>query len=107
MTSRALVSRYVEMYPLFQQAYAELGYPNRNFNDRLVEAIDDLLAAPELSAPAELEQPKVLYQFADPELEQRSAGQKVMMRMGADNARRVKAKLREIRRELVSPRRPG
>jgi hypothetical protein len=107
MNSRALVSRYVEMYPLFQQAYAELGYPNRNFNDRLVEAIDDLLAAPELSAPAELEQPKVLYQFADPELEQRSAGQKVMMRMGADNARRVKAKLREIRRELVSPRRPG
>jgi hypothetical protein len=49
----------------------------------------------------------VLYQFADPELERRSAGQKVMMRMGADNARRVKAKLREIRRELVSPRRPG
>lgn len=101
LDSRALVQRYVQMYPLFQQAYAELGYPNANFNDRLVEAIDDLLAAPELAAPPELEQPKVLYQFADPDLEARSAGQKVMMRMGADNARRVKAKLREIRRELV------
>ena len=107
INARTLVARYVEMYPLFQQAYSELGYPNRNFNDRLVEAIDDLLAAPELTAPLELEQPKVLYQYADPDLEQRSAGQKVMMRMGADNARRVKAKLREIRRELVSPRRPG
>jgi hypothetical protein len=98
---QAVAKRYKDSYPLFQQAYAELGYPKRNFNDRLVDAIDDLLAAPELAAPAELEQPKVLYQYADADLEQRSAGQKIMMRMGADNAKRVKAKLRELRRELV------
>lgn len=101
LDARALVERYVELYPLFQRAYAELGFPNRNFNDRLVEAIDDLLAAPELTAPAELVQPKVLYQFADPALEGRSAGQKIMMRMGGANAAKVKAKLREIRKELV------
>ena len=104
LDARALVQRYVEAYPLFQQAYAELGFPNRNFNDRLVEAIDNLLAAPELAAPPELVQPKVLYEYADEELQKRSAGQKIMMRMGADNARRVKAKLREIRRELVAQR---
>jgi len=98
----ALVKRYVESYPLFQRAYAELGFPNANFNDRLVEAIDDLLAAPEASAPVKLVRPKVLYQFADPELEQLSAGQKIMLRMGGENAARVKAKLREIRRELAS-----
>ena len=98
--SRALAQRYVDSYPLFQKAYAELGFPNRNFNDRLVEAIDDLLAAPEITNP-ELVRPKVLYQFADEDLESRSAGQKIMMRMGAANAVRVKAKLREIRRELV------
>ncbi|MGH8668974.1 MAG: DUF3014 domain-containing protein [Burkholderiales bacterium] len=101
LDSRALVQRYVESYPLFQRAYAELGYPDRHFNDRLVAAIDDLLAAPELAAPAELVRPKVLYEYADPELEQRSAGQKIMLRMGAENAARVKAKLREIRRELA------
>jgi hypothetical protein len=101
LNSRAVVQRYVESYPLFQQAYAELGFPNRNFNDRLIEAIDDMLAAPELAAPPELAQPKVLYEFADADLQGRSAGQKVMMRMGADNARRVKAKLREIRATLV------
>lgn len=101
LDARALVQRYVESYPLFQRAYAELGYPSRNFNDRLVEAIDDLLAAPELAGPVELVQPKVLYQFADPALEGRSAGQKIMMRMGSENAAKVKAKLREIRRELV------
>jgi hypothetical protein len=101
LDARALVQRYIESYPLFQRAYAELGFPQRNFNDRLVEAIDDLLAAPELAGPLELARPKVLYEFADPQLEGRSAGQKVMMRMGSENAARVKAKLREIRRELV------
>jgi hypothetical protein len=101
LDSRALVRRYAESYPLFQQAYAELGYPNRNFHDRLIEAIDDLLAAPEPAALPELVQPKVLYEFADEGLQRRSAGQKIMLRMGADNARRVKAKLREIRGALV------
>jgi hypothetical protein len=102
LDSQALVKRYVESYPLFQRAYTELGFPNANFNDRMVAAIDDILAAPELSAPVKLVRPKVQYQFADPELESRSAGQKIMLRMGAENAARVKAKLREIRRELTS-----
>ena len=66
-----------------------------------MEAIDDLLAAPEISGPVKLVRPKVLYQFADPDLEARSAGQKIMLRMGAENAAKVKAKLREIRRELL------
>ncbi len=101
LDARALVQRYVESYPLFQRAYAELGFPERNFNDRLVEAIDDLLAAPEIAGPLELAQPKVLYEFADPDLQARSAGQKVMMRMGSANAARVKSKLREIRSELI------
>ncbi|HEX2198313.1 MAG TPA: DUF3014 domain-containing protein [Burkholderiales bacterium] len=104
LDTRALVQRYVDAYPLFQQAYAELGFPNRHFNDRLVEAIDNLLAAPELAEPPQLIQPKVLYEYADEDLQNRSAGQKIMMRMGADNARRVKAKLREIRRELLAQR---
>ena len=101
LDTRALVQRYIDSYPLFQRAYAELGYPNRSFNRRLAEAIDDLLAAPELSAPPRLVQPKVYYEFADAELESLSAGQKIMIRMGSENAAKVKAKLREIRRELA------
>lgn len=27
---------YVRLYPLFQKAYVELGYPNGYFNDRLI-----------------------------------------------------------------------
>jgi len=100
--SQALVQRYVRAYPLFQRAYEELGFPGKYFNDRLMQAIDDLLAAPEPAIPPLLVQSKVLYEFVDPELEARSAGQKILLRMGIDNAHRVKAKLREIRSELVA-----
>ena len=102
LPARALVALYVEAYPLFQRAYEELGYPGRYFNDRLLEAIDDLLAAPEADGAVPLVRPKVLYEFADPQLETRSAGQKILVRMGTDNARKVKAKLRDIRRELAA-----
>ena len=102
LDTRSLVQRYVDSYPLFQRAYAELGYPNQRFHDRLLAAIDDLLAAPEIEGPPKLVRPKVQYQFADAWLESLSAGQKVMLRMGPENAGRVKAKLREIRRELLA-----
>jgi hypothetical protein len=102
--AKALVTAYVHFYPLMQQDYRDLGYPKGYFNDRLIEAIDDLLAAPELSDSPRLDQPKVLYQYADPDLEARSAGQKIMIRMGEENEAKVKAKLREIRRELTGPR---
>jgi hypothetical protein len=100
--TRQLVAVYVHYYPLFQQAYAELGYPNGYFNDRLVATIDDLLSAPDAPAAIPLKQPKVLYEYADPEMEALSAGQKIMLRMGADNEGRAKAKLRDIRRALTA-----
>lgn len=105
--ARALVQRYVRAYPLFQRAYEELGYPGKYFNDRLMQAIDDLLAAPELDGPIALVRPKVLYEFADPDLQSRSAGQKILLRMGKANALRVKGKLREIRHELIAASRRG
>ena len=92
-----LVAVYVHFYPLFQQQYEELGYPDKYFNDRLVQVIDHLLAAPEVKEPVLLTQPKVTYQFADPKLEGLSAGQKILVRMGGGNAAKVKAKLLEIR----------
>ncbi|HEY6863724.1 MAG TPA: DUF3014 domain-containing protein, partial [Burkholderiales bacterium] len=100
--ARALAERYAATYPLFQRAYEELGYPGRHFNDRLIAAIDDMIAAPELDAPAKVVQSPVIYKFSDPDLESRSAGQKIMMRLGKENALAVKAKLREIRREIVA-----
>ena len=88
---------YFHFYPLFQSAYQNLGYPNGYFNDRLVQVIDSLLATPQPSGPIELTRPNVLYTFADPNLEALPAGQKLLLRMGPDNAAVVKGKLKELR----------
>lgn len=93
---------YRRFYPLFQQAFEELGYPDAYFNDRLVAVIDDLLAAPEVAGPIRLKRPGVLYTFADPDLERRSPGQKMLIRMGSTNANVLKEKLRALRREIAS-----
>ena len=101
MDAKTFMAVYMRFYPLFQQAYRDLGYPKGYFNDRLVEVIDHLLQAPEAEGPIMLAQPHVFYKFADPELESLSAGHKLMLRIGGDNAARVRKKLREIRAELV------
>jgi Protein of unknown function (DUF3014) len=93
---------YTRFYPLFQEAYTDLGYPDGYFNDRLVEVIDHLLATPEVAGPIRLTQPGVFYQFADPTLEERSAGQKLLIRMGPQNAAAIKEKLRELRKAVAN-----
>ena len=97
-----LANTYFHFYPLFQSAYQNLGYPNGYFNDRLVQVIDSLLATPQPSGPIELTRPNVLYTFADPNLEALPAGQKLLLRMGPDNAAVVKGKLKELRAAITA-----
>ncbi len=110
--TKALVALYVRMLPLLQQAYEESGYPKQRFHTRLLAVVDHLLAAPmapelipvhltEVKGDVPSTRPWVRYEFADPDLEAASAGQKIMMRVGAVNERRLKAKLRELRTELL------
>jgi hypothetical protein len=96
-----LAAVYYRLYPLFQSAYESLGYPSAYFNDRLIAVIDDLLATPEVTGPIQLVQPRVYYEYQDPTLEGRSAGQKLIIRMGPENAAIIKRKLRELRSELT------
>jgi Protein of unknown function (DUF3014) len=96
-----LAATYVRLYPLFQSAYRELGYPKGYFNDRAVAVIDHLLATPDVPGAVRVEQPKVLYEYADPVLKSTSAGQQILLRMGHENAQKVKAKLRELRKEIT------
>lgn len=98
----AVTRLYVRFYPLFQYEYQQLGYPDGHFNDRLIAAIDDMLAAPTPREPIRLVQPKVLYRFADPALESLSAGQKIMIRIGPDNARRLRTVLVRLRDQLTT-----
>lgn len=97
-----VVAVYRRLYPLFQEAYVQLGNPQGYFNDRLIEVIDHLLATPEVSGPVPLVQPKALYLFADPALESLSAGRKILLRCGPENAAQIKTLLRTYR-DLLAP----
>ena len=108
------VAVYRSLYPLFQQAYEELGFPNGYFNDRLVQVLDHLIATPVPSEPLAVAlvevkgtvpslRPWVRYEFVDPGLESMSAGRKMLMRSGAENQRRLQSKLSEIRQRVAKP----
>jgi len=101
LDTRQVVAIYKRLYPLFQEAYENLGYPDAYFNDRLIEVIDHLLEAPQASDPIYLVQPKALYLFADPDLEALSAGRKILIRCGLENAIQIKSILRDYRKELA------
>jgi hypothetical protein len=44
----------------------------------------------------------VLYEFADPKLQALTSGQKLLLRMGSVNERRVKSRLAEIRQMVTA-----
>ncbi len=83
--------------PLFQDAVKELGLPGDAFGENLDQTLTLLLATPEPQEPLRLSQPKVLYQFADQDLERLQPIQKLLLRMGPDNRGRLKAKLLAIK----------
>jgi hypothetical protein len=98
-----MVGTYRRFYPLIQEAFTRLGYPDAYFNDRLIAIIDQLLETPVPEQPVQLVRPHVLYEFADPDLEALSSGQKLLIRMGNDHASRVKARLTALREQIAQP----
>lgn len=100
--SDAAVAVYRRFYPLLEEAFRELGLKKPNFHSVMVAAIDNLLAAPDANGDLLLVRPKVFYQYADPALEQLPQTHKLMLRMGPENARSVKASLRQLRARLVN-----
>ena len=98
----AAVALYKRFYPLMAEAFKELGLKKSNFHTVVIGAIDNLLAAPDAQGDLLLVHPKVFYQYADPALEKLPQTHKLMLRMGPENARSVKASLRQLRARLVN-----
>ncbi|MFL6692802.1 MAG: DUF3014 domain-containing protein [Ramlibacter sp.] len=106
------VELYRRLYPSLQQAYRELGFGDRSLHGRVLEVIDLLLATPEplqppaitlaeVKGPISSTSPWTRYEFADAGLERLAAGQKILLRVGPDNRKVLKAKLGQIRRQLL------
>lgn len=95
---------YDTLKPRIQEAYRELGYPEDSVDRTLERAIIRLLETPVPSGDVRVV-PKgaTLYAYADPSLESLSDAQKLLIRTGPENARRIQAHLREIALALGIP----
>jgi hypothetical protein len=101
LDSDAAVALYKHYYPLLNRAHQELGMNKGNFHSVLIRAIDRVLKAPDADGDMLLIHPKVYYEFADPVLEKLPDIHKLILRMGPDNAAKVKASLRNLRTKLL------
>ena len=94
------VGLYRLLSPLLQQAYAEIGFRDAEFEQALIKAIDAVLSAPEIEGPLQLVKPSVMYLYADTRLEELANMNKQLIRLGPENSARLKAKLREFKQAL-------
>ena len=90
------VTLYRTLSPLFQQAYAEIGFRNVNFDDTLRSAVNIILRTPYIEGPYQLVKPSVMYLYADASIENLQNVQKQLIRIGPENTEKVKAKLRDF-----------
>lgn len=97
----AVVQGFHRLRPLYEAAYEALGLDPEDFDNAVVRTLDRILATPEIEGPVALEHNSVLYQFADPKLENLPELQKQMLRMGPQNMRRIKLKAQALRDGLL------
>jgi hypothetical protein len=90
------VRLYKGLKPLFQEAYRDLGYPDRDFQDTLIRAIQEMLQTPVVEGDIFLEEGFGIYSMKDEDLEDLSDAQKYLLRMGPENTRKIQNKLREM-----------
>lgn len=93
----ALKQRY---QPLLDEAFAELGYPDLTFDQRLRQAIAVLLATPKVDPAVELSRPAVMYTYADADLEALPEAQKQVLRLSPEQQQRLKTLLRSYQQAL-------
>lgn len=101
----AVAAAYRRLSPRLEDAYAELGH-DRSFDQALRESLDRLINTPVPDGPIRVTGRAGVYFYTDPKLEALAPSQKLLLRSGPDNARRVQAQLRAIRAALDSPAAP-
>jgi hypothetical protein len=104
LDTQGVAKLFRQLHPLMEDAYRELGLPNRSFDDAVREAFAQLLGTKVPAPPVAVEPDGGLWAFSDPAVEGLSPAQKDLVRMGPDNAAVVQAKLRELADALGVPR---
>ena len=94
---------YSTLKPRIEEAYRELGRAPGSFDRALEQAIVLLLKTPAVDASVRPAVEGIGYEFDDPRLENLTAAQKQMLRMGPRNIKVVRGQLRAIGLALGIP----
>lgn len=94
-----LVRYYQDWLPLLEKAYREQGKPD-TFDQRFMQTISQVLAVNSLEQQPALIRPSVLYQFESADYENATDIEKLLWRMGPENAENLQGFLRELRYQL-------
>ena len=103
LDARGTARLYATLKPRILEAYRRMGPPTADFDPVLEGAIVELLKVPVVQGDVELAPSGIVYSFVDPKLEELSAAQKNLLRMGPQNIQAVQKKLREIAQYLGIP----
>ena len=104
LDTRGCAELYKRLKPLIQDAYRDLGYPDRNFDVTLARAIDRLDKTPVPEGQVTVREGVKSFKYENPELEALTPAQKQFLRMGPANMKKVKQKLRDLSESLGLPR---
>ena len=103
LDARGTARLYLTLKPRILDASQRIGQPAGSFDPVLERAIVELLNVPVVQGEVELAPSGIVYAFVDPKLEQMSAAQKHLLRMGPQNVQAIQKKLREIADDLAIP----
>jgi len=99
--SESLINWYLEIKPLIDEAYIELGYPDDKFTDTLQSAITRVLDAELPKSPLRIIRPSVMYKYQDPAIEALDDVDKLLLRLGKENLLIIKSALLEFSEKLA------
>ncbi|MFD2166291.1 DUF3014 domain-containing protein [Thalassotalea euphylliae] len=91
-----LAAWYVELKPLINEAYAELGYPDSDFSETLQDAIVRVLDMEIPKDTLTLVRPSVMYKYENEAFESMPEAEKLLLRIGKDNLLIIKSFLLEF-----------
>ncbi len=98
--STTLVTWYIDMKPLIDEAYSELGY-EEDFTLTLQDAITRVLDMELPKSAINVTRTSVMYKYQDPKLEALDDSDKLLLRIGKENLLIIKSVLLEINEKLA------
>jgi hypothetical protein len=97
---------YIKVKPFLEAAFAEVADPGRTLDEAVQQSIERFLSVKVPRGKIELKPEGLVYAYADPKLEEKTAAEKQLMRMGPKNVRAIQKRLREFQAALQNPESP-